>query len=83
MVRHELFAGDHGLRAAARLLRQPHAGMRAPGHAVCVVATGADSADGGRAGLFAVLPLVMVLTRKVNWFGLTVLRSTTTAPHTP
>ncbi len=37
----------------------------------------------GALALFAVLALVMVLTRKVNWYGLTAPRSAAAAPQTP
>ncbi len=37
----------------------------------------------GALALFAVLALVMVLTRKVNWYGLTAPRSAAAAPQSP
>lgn len=37
----------------------------------------------GALALFTVLALVMVLTRKVNWYGLTAPRSAAAAPQTP
>ena len=37
----------------------------------------------GALALFAVLALVMVLTRKVNWYGLTAPRSAAAAPQMP
>ena len=37
----------------------------------------------GALALFAVLALVMVLTRKVNWYGLTAPRSAAAEPQTP